>query len=128
PLHPWKPIVGSNMFAHESGIHVNGVLKNPQTYEIFAPEEVGLKRRIVIGKHSGTAALKMKLAEYGIILGEQDSAALLQQVRAAAVELKRSLLDQELIYLYKDYLLHGDPGPGPATQSVTVEKAAFSGT
>ena len=50
-----RPIVGSNIFAHESGIHGDGVLKNPLTYEVFKPEEVGLERQMVIGKHSGSA-------------------------------------------------------------------------
>ena len=52
----WKSIIGTNMFAHESGIHADGVIKNPKTYEVFAPEEVGLSRQIVIGKHSGSKA------------------------------------------------------------------------
>lgn len=105
-LPPWKPIVGNNIFAHESGIHTDGVLKNAQTYEIFPPEEVGLTRQIVIGKHSGTAAIKIKFAEYGIALSQEEAAAILERVRSAAVELKRSLFDKELIYLYEDYLLH----------------------
>lgn len=105
-LPAWKPIVGSNMFAHESGIHADGALKNPQTYEVFSPEEVGLERQIVIGKHSGTAAIKAKFAEYGITLSQEDAVALLERVRAAAVDLKRSLFDKELVYLYEDYLLH----------------------
>ncbi len=45
-----------NMFAHESGIHADGVIKNPKTYEIFSPDEVGLVRQIVVGKHSGSQA------------------------------------------------------------------------
>ncbi len=52
----WKSVVGSNMFAHESGIHADGAIKNPRTYEAFDPEEIGLERQIVIGKHSGSAA------------------------------------------------------------------------
>ncbi|MCR4420430.1 MAG: homocitrate synthase [Clostridia bacterium] len=105
-LPAWKAIVGTNMFAHESGIHADGALKDPRTYEVFSPEEVGLERQIVIGKHSGTAALKAKFTEYGITLTDEDAAALLQRVREAAVELKRSLFDKELIYIYEDYLEH----------------------
>ncbi|NPV26163.1 MAG: homocitrate synthase [Firmicutes bacterium] len=103
-LHPAKPIVGSNMFAHESGIHGDGVLKNPHTYEAFLPEEVGLQRQIVIGKHSGSAALISKFREYGIELLPEDAEQLLVKVRAAAVDLKRSLFDKELVYLYEDFL------------------------
>ncbi len=53
PIHPAKPIVGGMAFSHESGIHVDGVLKHPPSYEPFPPEEVGAKREIILGKHSG---------------------------------------------------------------------------
>lgn len=99
-----KPIVGTNMFAHESGIHADGALKNPVTYEVFTPEEVGLARQIVIGKHSGTAAIKAKFVEYGIILEDRDAAAILEKVRAQAIGFKRSLFDKELVYIYEDYM------------------------
>ena len=103
-LPAWKPIVGSNMFAHESGIHADGALKDPSTYEVFRPEEVGLERQIVIGKHSGTSAIKAKFEEYGIVLDQKEAEDLLARVRAAAVELKRPLFDKELVYIYEDYL------------------------
>jgi homocitrate synthase NifV len=103
-LPAWKAIVGTNMFAHESGIHADGALKNPQTYEAFQPEEVGLERQIVIGKHSGTAAILAKFREYGIELDPDQATEILARVRALAVDLKRSLFDKEIIYLYEDYL------------------------
>ncbi|MDH7576993.1 MAG: homocitrate synthase [Bacillota bacterium] len=103
-LPAWKPIVGSNMFAHESGIHADGALKNPRTYEVFCPEEVGLERQIVIGKHSGTNAIKAKFEEYGVSLTEEEANEILARVRKAAVELKRPLFDKELVYIYDDYL------------------------
>lgn len=66
-----KAIVGANAFAHESGIHQDGMLKNRDTYEIMTPESVGLtKSDLVMGKHSGRAAFKDKLAELGIALGD----------------------------------------------------------
>uniref|UniRef100_A0A7C3RKH4 Homocitrate synthase n=1 Tax=Dictyoglomus thermophilum TaxID=14 RepID=A0A7C3RKH4_DICTH len=99
-----KAIVGKNIFAHESGIHADGVIKYPKTYEVFSPEEVGGERQIVIGKHSGTHALIRKFQEYGITLSEEDAQELLKKVRALAVELKRPLFDKELMYLYNDYL------------------------
>lgn len=102
-LPAWKPIVGSNMFAHESGIHVDGALKDARTYEVFKPEEVGLERQIVIGKHSGTAAIQAKFNEYGITLTKEEANAILERVRVAAVELKRPLFDKELAYIYEDY-------------------------
>ncbi|MGB9792409.1 MAG: homocitrate synthase/isopropylmalate synthase family protein, partial [Thermacetogeniaceae bacterium] len=103
-LPAWKPIVGSNMFAHESGIHADGALKDPRTYEVFRPEEVGLQRQIVIGKHSGTAAIQAKFQEYGISLSKEEANEILARVRVAAIELKRPLFDKELVYIYEDYL------------------------
>ncbi|HEQ78224.1 MAG TPA: homoaconitate hydratase [Euryarchaeota archaeon] len=61
-----KPIIGKNAFRHESGVHVDAVLKNPLTYEPFLPEVIGQKREIVIGKHSGKHAVKNKLSELGL--------------------------------------------------------------
>ena len=103
-LPTWKAIVGSNMFAHESGIHADGAIKNPKTYEVFAPEEVGLQRQIVIGKHSGSKSLMVKFAEYGIHLNEQEADDLLPKIRSTAVDLKRSLFDKELVYIYEEIM------------------------
>jgi len=100
----WKSVIGTNVFSHESGIHADGVIKNPKTYEIFAPDEVGLERQIVIGKHSGSRAIEMKFAEYGIELTKAQAADLLPHVRDLAIDLKRSLFDKELLYVYNDYL------------------------
>jgi len=102
-LPAWKAIVGTNMFAHESGIHADGVLKDASTYEVFAPEEVGLQRQIVIGKHSGTKALMAKFLEYGITLTREDAQLLLPKVRETSVALKRALFDKELVYIYEDF-------------------------
>ncbi|MGI6434995.1 MAG: homocitrate synthase [Syntrophomonadaceae bacterium] len=100
-----KPIVGQNIFFHESGIHGDGVLKNPLTYEVFTPEEVGLERQIVIGKHSGSNSVASKFNnEYGIELSEQEAKELLVKVRQMAIDLKRSLFDKELMYIYEDYI------------------------
>ena len=99
----WKSVIGTNMFAHESGIHADGVIKNPKTYEVFAPAEVGLARQIVIGKHSGSRALELKFEEYGIEVTKAEAAELLPHVRQMAIELKRSLFDKELIYIYNDW-------------------------
>lgn len=107
----WKAIVGTNVFAHESGIHADGVIKNPITYETFAPEEVGLERQIVVGKHSGTRAIVAKFKEYGIELSDEEAAAILVDVRSMAVELKRALFDKELVQIYKRL---ADKKPAPA--------------
>ena len=99
----WKAIIGTNVFAHESGIHADGILKNPSTYEAFSPEEVGLQRQIIIGKHSGSKVLTHKFrAEFGIELDAETAKRLLERVRATAVELKRPLFGKELILLYKE--------------------------
>lgn len=101
----WKAIVGSNMFAHESGIHADGMLKNPLTYEVFKPEDVGSERQIVIGKHSGTASIKAKfLKEYGKEISNEEAEELLKRVRSFAVDMKRSLFDKELMYIYEEML------------------------
>jgi len=104
----WKAIVGTNVFAHESGIHADGILKHPDSYEAFSPDEVGLERQIVIGKHSGTAALIHKFsAQFGMELDPDSAQALLEKVRSAAVELKRPLFTKELILLYEELQLQG---------------------
>ncbi len=66
PVPPNKAVVGANAFAHEAGIHQDGILKNPLTYEIIVPEKVGVPaRRLVLGKHSGRNALRSRLEELG---------------------------------------------------------------
>ena len=103
-LPAWKAIVGDNMFAHESGIHADGAIKNPKNYEAFDPLIVGLERQIVIGKHSGKAGILNKFKEYGIEPDEVSAQAVLQMVRSTSVRLKRSLFDKELVQIYKEYL------------------------
>lgn len=108
-----NPIVGLNIFTHESGIHGDGVLKNPLTYEAFKPEEVGLERQIVIGKHSGSAAIKSKFMEYGVEISEADAQEILHRCRQMAIDKKRSLFDKELAYIYKGFMAeqkHGQAG------------------
>ncbi|MDD4610970.1 MAG: alpha-isopropylmalate synthase regulatory domain-containing protein, partial [Patescibacteria group bacterium] len=73
PIQPNKAIVGANAFAHEAGIHQDGVLKNPMTYEIMRPESVGLTSNIMpLGKHSGRKAVIAKLREMGYVLSNQE--------------------------------------------------------
>jgi homocitrate synthase NifV len=102
-LPTWKAIVGDHIFTHESGIHADGVLKDPQNYEAFPPEAVGLTRQLVIGKHSGSAAVVHKFREFGIDLRRQEAAEILELARSMSVELKRPLFDKELVYIYQDY-------------------------
>ena len=100
----WKPVVGSRVFAHESGIHADGVLKNPRNYEPYTPEEVGLTRQLVVGKHSGTATIVHKFQEFGIEVTEEQSAEILRRCRSLAVQLKRALFDKELMYIYQELI------------------------
>ena len=73
PVQPNKAIVGANAFAHESGIHQDGVLKNPETYEIMRAEDVGWSaNRMVLGKHSGRNAFKSRMAELGYEFSSED--------------------------------------------------------
>ncbi len=63
---PNKAVVGANAFAHEAGIHQDGIIKNPLTYEIILPEAVGVpQRKLVLGKHSGRNAVRARLVELG---------------------------------------------------------------
>ena len=72
-VQPNKAIVGANAFAHEAGIHQDGMLKNEETYEIMRPETVGLSQsKLVLGKHSGRHALRVRLQELGYELDDED--------------------------------------------------------
>ena len=77
-----KPIVGDNAFAHESGIHVHGILNNSSTYEPMSPEMVGHSRRIVLGKHTGANALKSKLKEYHIDLNDEQFCKVFDEIKS----------------------------------------------
>ena len=103
-LPAWKAIVGDNMFRHESGIHADGAIKDPKTYEAFDPSEVGLERQIIIGKHSGKGAIINKFSEYGIDLTQDIAAELLEKIRSMSVRVKRNLFDKELVNLYKEIM------------------------
>ncbi len=97
PVQPNKAIVGANAFAHESGIHQDGVLKNRETYEIMVAEDVGWnENHIVLGKHSGRSALKSRLKDLGIEFKSEES---LNQAFARFKELadkKHEIFDDDL--------------------------------
>ena len=80
---PWqKSVVGAGAFTHEAGIHVDGLLKHPDNYQGFDPQEVGQKHRIVLGKHSGSSAIQLVYRGLGIELQESEAQAILPRVRA----------------------------------------------
>ncbi len=101
PVPAWKAVVGERVFSHESGLHADGVLKDPANYEGFDPAEVGLHRRLVVGKHSGTSGLIERYREMGIMVNRKEALSLIERVRAIAQRTKRSLNDAELLKLYK---------------------------
>ena len=94
---PNKAVVGANAFAHEAGIHQDGMLKNPMTYEIIVPEKVGVPtRRLVLGKHSGRNALRARLGELGYQTTEGELAECYKQAIALADSAKQ-VTDRDLL-------------------------------
>ncbi len=91
-----RSIVGRHMFTHESGIHVDGVLKFPYTYESFMPGEIGASRKIVIGKHSGKHAVWDKLKELGIEADKEQLIEVVEAVKKHSEERKSAITDAEL--------------------------------
>jgi homocitrate synthase NifV len=100
PIYISKPFLGANCFAHEAGIHTDGIIKDHKNYEPYEPEEVGLERKIVIGKHSGRSTLISDLGKRGIALDDDTAQLLLDNVRKASIAMKRSLTSDELFSLY----------------------------
>jgi homocitrate synthase NifV len=94
-----KAVVGESVFSHESGIHVDGVLKDPAIYEPYEPGLVGTSREIALGKHSGTSALVYRLSRKGIEIDRKEAGLLLIKVRELGTRLKRSVNDDELLRL-----------------------------
>lgn len=135
PVQYNKAIVGQNAFAHESGIHQDGMLKNNQTYEIMTPESVGItKSSLVMGKHSGRHAFREKLKELGYELGEnamQDAFARFKDL----ADKKKHVFDDDLIALVDDEVARahelirvvslrvvaGSVGPQEATLELDVD-------
>lgn len=96
PIPPNKAIVGANAFAHESGVHQDGVLKNRQTYEIMTPESIGrAKSELVLGKHSGRHALKSKLEELGYALNDEQLVTVFEAIKKLA-DKKERIYDEDI--------------------------------
>ena len=104
-VQPNKAIVGANAFAHEAGIHQDGMLKNAKTYEIMTPESVGLtESSLVLGKHSGKHAFNEKLKELGYDLGDNALMELFGRFKDLA-DKKKEIFDEDLIALVGDRIL-----------------------
>jgi 2-isopropylmalate synthase len=115
PVQPNKAIVGANAFAHEAGIHQDGMLKHQTTYEIMRPETVGVSAsRLVLGKHSGRHALKSRLAELGYPLSEPDLDRAFAEFKKLADKKKviadadlEALVSEELSQAHETFTLDG---------------------
>jgi 2-isopropylmalate synthase len=104
-VQPNKAIVGANAFAHESGIHQDGMLKHAGTYEIMTPESVGLNRStLVMGKHSGRHAFRAKLKELGFELGENMLAEAFRRFKDLA-DKKKDVYDEDIVALVDDEVI-----------------------
>ncbi len=134
-VQPNKAIVGKNAFAHESGIHQDGMLKNAETFEIMRPEDVGLaETNLVMGKHSGRAALRSKLKDLGFELADNQLNDVFVRFKDLA-DRKKEVYDDDLIALVtagedaeKDSLVIkslrvacGTGGPAEATLVMAVD-------
>ena len=135
PVQYNKAIVGRNAFAHESGIHQDGMLKNAQTYEIMTPESVGVqKTSLVMGKHSGRNAFRSKLKEMGYELGENALEDAFKRFKDLA-DRKKIVYDEDLEALVDDEIGHagerikvealtviaGTTGPQSATLTLSID-------
>ena len=134
-VQPNKAIVGKNAFAHESGIHQDGMLKNAETFEIMRPEDVGLtETNIVMGKHSGRAALRSKLGDLGFDLADNQLNDVFVRFKELA-DRKKEVYDEDLVALVtagedaaSDRLVIrslrvacGTGGPAEATLVMTID-------
>jgi 2-isopropylmalate synthase len=96
PVPPYKAIVGANAFAHESGVHQDGMLKDRRTYEIMTPESIGrTKSELVLGKHSGRHALKNKLEELGYALEDEQLNLVFEAIKKLA-DKKQQIFDEDV--------------------------------
>jgi 2-isopropylmalate synthase len=117
PVPPNKAVVGANAFAHEAGIHQDGILKNPLTYEIISPETVGVPaRKLVLGKHSGRNAFRARLADLGF---ETTDAELAECYRLAILraDAEKEITDRDLISII--HQVRRQPGPISESSAAT---------
>jgi 2-isopropylmalate synthase len=105
PVQPNKAIVGANAFSHEAGIHQDGVLKNPMTYEIMKPEAIGLNtNKLVLGKHSGRHALRTHLKDMGYDLSDEELQLVFTKFKELA-DKKKHVVDEDLEVLVTEGIL-----------------------
>jgi 2-isopropylmalate synthase len=104
-VQPNKAIVGANAFAHEAGIHQDGMLKNPMTYEIMKPATIGLSAsKLVLGKHSGRHALRSRLKELGYDLSDEELNLVFVKFKELA-DKKKTIVDEDLEVIVTEGIL-----------------------
>ncbi len=103
PIPAGKAIVGASAFTHESGIHVDGLLKDPSTYEALSPRVFGRARQIVLGKHSGIASVKGALRSLGLAADEDRTQWVLARVQERSIKTKRTVSTEELLDFYRRF-------------------------
>ncbi len=104
-VQPNKAIVGANAFSHEAGIHQDGVLKNPMTYEIMKPETIGLSaNKLVLGKHSGRHALRSHLKDLGYDLSDEELNVVFKRFKDLA-DRKKHVVDEDLEVIVTEGIL-----------------------
>jgi homocitrate synthase NifV len=104
-----KSIVGGAVFTHESGIHVDGLMRDPLTYQGIDPAELGRRHSIVLGKHSGSAAIKLAYSGLGIDVNDTEAQAILPRVRSLAGSHKRPPTPDELVLFHRETVLESSP-------------------
>lgn len=102
PVPVGKSVVGDAVFTHEAGIHVDGLLKDPRTYQGLDPASLGRHHRLVLGKHSGTASVVRAYADLGLPLADGDAPRLLTRIRAHAGMTKRAPTADELLGFWRE--------------------------
>jgi D-citramalate synthase len=118
PVAPNKSLVGENAFTHEAGIHVHGLLADTSTYEPLHPEQVGRKRRIVLGKHAGRASVELALKEFGIGVTDDQLAQIVERVKELGDKGKR-VSDADLQTI-AEFVLSIQKEPKVRLQELTV--------
>jgi len=103
PFSHNKPIIGEHIFVVESGIHVDGIMKQPKCYEPFPPETVGQTRRVTLSKQSGMASIRIKLDELGLPIEPKQIPKLLRAVKKKSVEVNRTISDEEFLSLTREF-------------------------
>jgi 2-isopropylmalate synthase len=125
-VQPNKAVVGDNAFAHESGIHQDGLLKNAMTYEIMKPEDVGIsKSTLVLGKHSGRHAVLDRLTSLGFSLEKEETDRFFRLFKALA-DSKKEIFDEDLMVLVGESLFREEQERRYKVENVQISTGMFS--